>query len=93
MVAVRLVPIAPFTVVNMVAGASHVELRDFVAGTAIGLLPGIIALSVVADSAATALTDPEAGSWAVFLGVALFFGVVLVWLRRRFGKLGGTADG
>jgi len=47
----------------------------------------------MADSAATALTDPEAGSWAVFLGVALFFGVVLVWLRRRFGKLGGTADG
>ena len=31
--AVRLVPIAPFTVVNLVAGASRIPLLDFVLGT------------------------------------------------------------
>lgn len=92
-VAVRLVPIAPFTVVNMVAGASHVELRDFVLGSAIGMAPGIIGLSVLSDSAAAAVTDPHVGSLAALLGLALFFGAALVWLRRRFGAPEGEADG
>lgn len=45
---IRLLPIAPFAIVNMIAGASHLRLRDFVPGTLIGMLPGtlIIAFSV-----------------------------------------------
>ncbi len=47
-VIIRLLPLAPFAIVNMIAGASHLRLRDFIIGTAIGMLPGIliIALSV-----------------------------------------------
>ncbi len=37
---VRLVPVAPFAIINMVAGASHIRLRDLVLGTAIGITPG-----------------------------------------------------
>ena len=45
---IRLLPIAPFAIVNMIAGASHLRLRDFIPGTLIGMLPGtlIIAFSV-----------------------------------------------
>lgn len=45
---IRLLPIAPFAIVNMIAGASHLRLRDFVPGTLVGMLPGtlIIAFSV-----------------------------------------------
>ena len=32
-VLVRMVPVAPYSVVNMVAGASHIRLRDFMLGT------------------------------------------------------------
>ncbi|MFX6226245.1 VTT domain-containing protein, partial [Acinetobacter baumannii] len=46
MAVVRLLPIAPFTVVNVVAGASHLGLRDYLLGTLIGMTPGI-ALTVV----------------------------------------------
>jgi len=34
--AVRMLPIAPFTVVNLVAGAMHVRYRDYMVGTALG---------------------------------------------------------
>ncbi|HET8807465.1 MAG TPA: VTT domain-containing protein, partial [Methylophaga sp.] len=49
-ITVRIVPVAPFTVINMVAGASYIKLRDFLWGTALGMIPGIIALSAFADS-------------------------------------------
>ncbi|MEV6931953.1 TVP38/TMEM64 family protein [Dactylosporangium sp. NPDC051485] len=35
----RLIPIVPFTAVNYLAGLTSVRLRDFTAGTAIGILP------------------------------------------------------
>ena len=38
---VRLVPSAPFIVVNMAAGVTPMKVRDFVAGTAIGIIPKI----------------------------------------------------
>ncbi|HEX9142683.1 MAG TPA: VTT domain-containing protein, partial [Candidatus Binatia bacterium] len=37
----RIVPIAPFAVVNMVAGACQIRLRDFSLATALGMIPGI----------------------------------------------------
>lgn len=47
--AVRLVPVAPYTVVGLVAGALQVRFMPYLAGTAIGLLPGILGLSLFAD--------------------------------------------
>lgn len=84
MMAVRMVPIAPFTVVNMVAGATHVSLRDFTLGTAVGVIPGIAGLSIVADRAVAAVTEPNARSWAVLILIAAFFAATIMWLRRRF---------
>jgi phosphatidylserine/phosphatidylglycerophosphate/cardiolipin synthase-like enzyme/uncharacterized membrane protein YdjX (TVP38/TMEM64 family) len=86
-VAVRLLPVAPFTVVNLVAGASHLRAWEFVVGTAIGLLPGLLALTVLGDRLAAALRHP---SWtSVLLLAATAVAVVAVallvrqWLRKR----------
>ncbi|MDZ7748542.1 MAG: VTT domain-containing protein [Halofilum sp. (in: g-proteobacteria)] len=38
--AVRMVPVTHFTVVSLVAGASHIRARDFVAGTVLGVAQG-----------------------------------------------------
>ena len=38
----RLLPVAPFTAVNYVGGMSPVRRRDFVLGTAVGILPGTV---------------------------------------------------
>lgn len=47
-VVIRMLPIAPFAIVNMVAGTSHFRMRDFILGTILGMLPGtvLIAFSV-----------------------------------------------
>lgn len=77
--AVRLVPVAPFTVVNLVAGASGIRFVDFLIGTALGLLPGLIVLSSLGNQIFRVLADP---SWAdIFLFVALVIG----WICLSFG--------
>ena len=45
--AIRLVPVAPFTLVNLVAGASAIKLVDYLAGTLLGMLPGLIVMSAL----------------------------------------------
>lgn len=76
--AVRLVPIAPFAVINVVAGASRVAVLDFVAGTVLGLAPGIIVLSLLGDQVMEAVADPTWGE----IGLAGLF--VVVWLAASF---------
>ncbi len=39
----RLVPVLPFTGINYAAGLTAIRLRDFVLGTAIGIVPGTVA--------------------------------------------------
>jgi uncharacterized membrane protein YdjX (TVP38/TMEM64 family) len=65
MIAVRIVPIAPFTVVSLVAGSSRVSLRDFALGTLIGVLPGVALLSFASDRVVAAVRSPDAGTIAV----------------------------
>jgi len=45
--AVRVVPVAPFTLVNLALGASAIKLVDYVAGTLLGMLPGLIVMSAL----------------------------------------------
>jgi phospholipase D1/2 len=76
--AIRLVPVAPFTIVNLVAGASAVRLADYVAGTLLGMLPGLIALSALGHQIVRIASNPtpvEAGLLA--LAVAGWIAVIL----------------
>lgn len=81
----RLLPVAPYTVVNLAAGASHLKQGQFMVGSAIGLLPGIGALTVFSGSLAKAIRNPSLES----LGAAAVFAVVIViaaLLLRRMLK-------
>jgi phosphatidylserine/phosphatidylglycerophosphate/cardiolipin synthase-like enzyme/uncharacterized membrane protein YdjX (TVP38/TMEM64 family) len=81
----RLVPIAPFSIVNAVAGASRVPLRHFLLGTLIGTAP-LIALAVAfVDRVKAALADPGPANYAGLATIAAFIvaGALFIW--RRFG--------
>lgn len=52
--AVRLIPVAPFAVVSVVGGASRVSLLDYMIGTALGMTPGIVIKVVFTDQLAQA---------------------------------------
>lgn len=90
--AVRVLPVAPFTVVNLVAGASHIRLRDFALGTVLGMAPGIAAVSVFADRLLAALHEP---STATLVGLAVVVAAIVAgavavrrWIRRRSAGAG-----
>ena len=76
----RLVPIAPFTFVNLVVGASGIGLRQFVLGTLIAMTPGIVLISLSVDRARAALAgEPIFEPWIV-AGIA-GAGIATIGLR------------
>jgi phosphatidylserine/phosphatidylglycerophosphate/cardiolipin synthase-like enzyme/uncharacterized membrane protein YdjX (TVP38/TMEM64 family) len=75
---VRKVPVAPFTIVNLLLGASGLSYREFIAGTAIGMLPGIAAFAFVGDRALGVWHNPTPLNVTLAAAaVALWIGVVL----------------
>jgi phosphatidylserine/phosphatidylglycerophosphate/cardiolipin synthase-like enzyme/uncharacterized membrane protein YdjX (TVP38/TMEM64 family) len=76
--AIRVVPIAPFTVINLMAGACSIALTDFVAGTLIGMAPGLIAISVLGHQITAVLTSLSAPN------IALLILALLAWLGLAF---------
>jgi len=83
---VRILPLAPFTVVNLAAGASHVRLRDFLLGTALGMLPGIAAITVFSDRVLAVLREPSATALALLLMVAAAVAAGAYALNRWLGR-------
>lgn len=45
----RNIPIAPFTLINVVSAAASIPFRDFLIGTCLGMAPMIAALTVLGD--------------------------------------------
>ncbi len=78
----RIVPVAPFTIINLVAGASHISFRDFAIGTLLGLLPGITAIALFADGLAQALGEPNLRSIAWVVGLLALVVISTLGLRR-----------
>jgi len=84
----RLMPIAPFPIVNLVMGAMRVKLWHFVVGTIIGMMPGMLAATVLSEQLAAALEDPtRVNFWLVGAAVLVIFTVVFFGQRymRRHG--------
>ncbi len=81
-VALRVLPVAPFTVVNLAAGALNVRLRDFLLGTLLGMLPGILAITVFSDRIAALLQDPSPTAIGSLVAVAVATVLGAIGLRR-----------
>ena len=82
-IAVRLVPVAPFAVVNMVAGASHIRLRDLLLGTAIGIAPATLVVALFVEQITAALRNPTPLTFAL-IGLTVALVAVGVWGLRRW---------
>lgn len=79
----RLVPLVPFNLLNPVAGVTGVTLRDYVIGTAIGIIPGSFAFAALGGS----FDDPTSPMFLAAAGllVVLAIGAPLVdrYVRGR----------
>ncbi len=88
----RLIPLFPFTGLNLGCGLTSIRLRDFVLATAIGILPGTfvyqylfatVGETILSEGIWANLWDPKLG---VALGLFVGFLVAVRWLSRRFAK-------
>lgn len=90
----RMIPLAPFTLVNLAAGVVGVRFRDYMLGTALGLAPGMTAVVLFGRQVRNFWREP---TWA---GAAIAIAVGGAWIglslllqravvqrnRRRSGK-------
>jgi phospholipase D1/2 len=80
----RLLPVAPFTVVNIVSGAFKVPLRDYLIGSILGLAPGILITNLFAHQFERAIRNPGVGTFLLLLALIAVSVIGGVWLKRRF---------
>lgn len=88
--ALRMLPVAPFTLVNLVVGASRIGLGDYLIGTALGMAPGLVMLTLLGTQLADVLAAPEPGALALlalavaaWLALSLGLQVLVYRLRKR----------
>ncbi|MCC5950214.1 MAG: TVP38/TMEM64 family protein [Nitriliruptoraceae bacterium] len=78
---VRLVPLFPFNLVNLVAGVTALRLTPYVLGTAIGIVPGTVLLAVSGGSIEDPTSPLFLGSVAGFVLLVVVGGVAARRLR------------
>lgn len=86
MTAIRIVPVAPFALEGILAGAMRVKLWQYMLGTFFGMVPGVLATSVFGDQIAHALEDPSTINWWLIGAVLVGFVLLTVLVRRWFAR-------
>ena len=76
---VRLVPVAPFSFVNLVAGAAGVRFFDYLIGTMLGLMPGLILFTALGRQIVEMISKPS------LFSVGLLVGFVVLWIACSLG--------
>ncbi|RKQ71669.1 putative membrane protein YdjX (TVP38/TMEM64 family) [Litorimonas taeanensis] len=78
---VRLVPTGPFILVNLAAGISSIKYRSFLLGTALGIIPKILVMALIAKGIFAGL-DKNVISLA-FIALALIAIGLTFWMQSR----------
>lgn len=82
---VRLVPSAPFIVINVAAGVTPMRLLSFTLGTGLGIIPKIV-LTAYAGNAALAASRGQGGDHFLILAVAGVLWIGAGWAARSWWK-------
>ncbi|MEA3638514.1 MAG: VTT domain-containing protein [Lamprobacter sp.] len=81
-VVLRIVPVAPFAILNLLAGAIQVRFRDYLIGTLIGMAPAVMAMALFSQGLVELLGRADMRSLALLLG-GILIGAGLFWLGRH----------
>lgn len=84
---IRLTPVAPFTIENYLAGAVGVNLRLYVVGTFLGLMPGIFCIALITTALSPYVKNP-------LYYIPIYFGMssVLLLLIVAGKKIAGAVS-
>jgi len=86
---IRNIPVAPFTIVNLIAGASHIRLKDYLIGTALGMLPGILIITIFADRLLHTIKHPGWINGFIAAAIAIALIVGNLWVTKRLAGARG----
>jgi len=84
-IAIRFMPIAPFSLVNLVAGIASVSFLPFILGTFIGFFPSMFAKGLVGDAIMTVYLHPTFQS-LTYVVCSVFLWILLLFISQRFAK-------
>ena len=96
MTLLNLLPLAPFTLTNLLAGAFRIRFRDYMLGTFIGATPGVAGIILLSSQLGTLLAaeDRRELLWAaggIIVGLALLYALKRYanarQRRRRYAEL------
>ena len=90
-IVIRLIPAAPFAIANMVIGASHIRMRDFLLGTMVGMIPGVLAITLFVDQIVAVFRSPGWQSIALTVAILIIILGGAYGLRRWLEKSGKPA--
>tara|TARA_R110000850_G_scaffold260612_1_gene387918 strand:- start:166 stop:846 length:681 start_codon:yes stop_codon:yes gene_type:complete len=85
MTVINLLPLAPFTLTNMMAGAFHIKFRDYMIGSTLGIVPGLAAVTLLGSQlgALATASDPR----DILLALAgLGIGILLLFILRHYSR-------
>jgi phospholipase D1/2 len=85
--AVRALPVAPFTVESIVAGALRIKWTDLALGTLFGMAPGMLGTSFIGDQVGAAISSGrQFNPWIVAAAVVWTISVS-VFAKYWFGRI------
>ncbi len=76
----RFIPLIPFDVISYSAGATRIKYRDYILGTLIGIIPGVVLLVMIGDG----LSTPEQPK--LYLAGVLFI-LLIVFASKAKARL------
>lgn len=86
MILINLLPLAPFTFTNLMAGAFNMHFGRYMLGSTIGIVPGLTFVTVLGGQASRILQAENREEFllaiAIFAAVAIVFATAMVLLRR-----------
>lgn len=83
--AIRMLPIAPFSLVNLAAGISSIGLWQFLIGTFLGMFPPMIAKGLVGDSITQIFRNPSIETISYLVAGIVLWGL-MIWGSQKFAR-------
>lgn len=84
---VRMIPILPFSLVNLAAGALRIRLTDFLLGTLLGLTPGLIAIFALGATLSKLLREPSAANIMLAILAAAVWLMLVVFSQYAIRRM------
>lgn len=83
---IRIVPVAPYSIVSLVAGAAHIGRMQYLVGTALGMLPGIMVNALFIDRVIAAVQQPNPTTITLLVAAAALALALIILIRRRLAR-------